>query len=150
MVKKQGLITKEDILTELNKALESSQFLVEIKQKKPDSFVVYIDGFEGINISECRRINKSVCSAFDRDVYDFELEVSSPGLSKSFKVPQQYEKNIGKQVEVIMTDGEKLIGKLKHFDNKIIKLEIIEKKDNFREEVIELNSIKTCKSVIIF
>jgi ribosome maturation factor RimP len=144
------LIKKEDILNELNKALKASQFLVEIKLKMPDSFVIYIDDFDGLSISECKRINKAVCAAFDRDIDDFELEVSSPGLTKAFKVREQYEKCLNSEIEVVLFDGEKLIGILKAIDENGIILETIIKKNQKTEEVITFNNIKTAKSVIKF
>jgi ribosome maturation factor RimP len=71
-----------------------------------------VDKPEGITIGECREISKKVEAVFDREQEDFELTVSSPGLEKPFRVPQQYWKNVGRSVTVELLDGNKLEGKL--------------------------------------
>ncbi len=43
---------------------------------------------------------------------DFSLEVSSPGLDEPLKLKRQYQKNIGRNVEVTLQDGSKKEGKL--------------------------------------
>jgi ribosome maturation factor RimP len=48
----------------------------------------------------------------DREDVDFELQVTSPGLDKPFKVVQQYQKNIGKAVKS-KTEGGNIEGILK-------------------------------------
>ena len=56
---------------------------------------------------------------------DFALEVSSPGLDSPFRVIEQYQKNIGKKINLVKTDGEKLDGILKKTGENGIVLEII-------------------------
>ena len=53
---------------------------------------------------------------FDRDVEDYELEIGSAGLTSPLRVPRQYLKNIGNQVEVLTRDGRKLKGNLESAD----------------------------------
>ena len=52
---------------------------------------------EGVTIEECAKVSRIIESGLDREIEDFELEVSSPGLNSPFKVLPQYFKNIGKE-----------------------------------------------------
>ena len=50
----------------------------------------------------------------DRNIEDYELQVSSPGLDTPFSVIEQYYKNEGQKVAVVDTDGNKYIGILRN------------------------------------
>lgn len=141
------MITKNDIVSECNKALKESQFFVDIKEKNSNSFIIYVDDFEGISIDECKRINKQICNELDKETEDFALEVSSPGLDKAFKVNKQYLKNIDKNIEVLLKDGIKYIGVLKTVSDDSIELNIKENK-KITVEKVKFNDIKSAKSVI--
>ena len=73
---------------------EATQFLVDITVSTSNKINVYIDGFEGVSIDDCIRVSRAIEGNYDRDVEDFELEVSTAGLDLPFKVIQQYEKNL--------------------------------------------------------
>ncbi len=153
------MIGKDQISEICKTALSESQFLVEIKVNKANDIFVYIDDYNGLTIEECKRISRLIESQFDRDEEDFSLEVSSPGLSKSFKVDEQYKKALNTEIEVLLTDGEKIRGILTNINDennsieilKIKKVKIDNKKQNIEEKHIILKrDIKTTKSVIIF
>ena len=76
---------------------------------------------------------------------DYSLEVSSPGLGGSFRVKQQYEKNVGRDIEVLYTDGIKVRGKLVSVSEKGIVLAI-----SGDDEEIGFEEIKTAKAIISF
>jgi ribosome maturation factor RimP len=59
-------------------------------------------------------LHRHIENGFDRDVEDFELQVSSPGLDMPFGVIEQYYKNEGKKVSVVDNDGLKYTGILKN------------------------------------
>ncbi len=145
------MITKEDILKECEKALNDRQFMVDIKEKRSSAFVVYIDDMNGLSIEECQRINKHIYNALDDETQDFSLEVSSPGLTRPFKVIQQYKKNLNKQIEVLCFDGTKYRGELKNVESEEICLEVKEKhgkKTEVKNEIISFILIKSAKAVI--
>ncbi len=91
-------------------------FLVEIKIKPTNNVKVFLDGDQGITIEKCISINRPLyklieeVQLFPND--DFSLEVSSPGLDEPLKLFRQYVKNIGRLVEVLLKDGQKVEGKL--------------------------------------
>ncbi|MCK4880684.1 MAG: ribosome assembly cofactor RimP, partial [Bacteroidales bacterium] len=83
--------------------------------------------------------------SLDRDVEDYSLEVSSPGLGGAFRVKQQYEKNLGRDIEVLYTDGMKVKGKLETVSDNGIILKV-----NGDNEEIGFEEIKTAKAIISF
>lgn len=89
-------------------------FLVAVKVSGPNRITVLADKNEGITIDECAAIHKHIEKNLDREVEDFELQVSSPGLDLPFGVIEQYLKNEGKKVEVADNEGSKYAGKLKN------------------------------------
>ena len=48
----------------------------------------------------------------DRDEEDFALDVSSAGADQPLKLIRQYRKNVGRDLEVVTTDGERAEGTL--------------------------------------
>ena len=89
-------------------------FLVSVKVTGGNRIVVLADKNEGITIAECAAIHRHIENGLDRDIEDFELQVSSPGLDLPFGVLEQYRKNEGKKVEVLDNEGSKYFGKLKN------------------------------------
>jgi ribosome maturation factor RimP len=89
-------------------------FLVSVKVSSANRITVLADKNEGITIDECVAIHRHLENGLDRDVEDFELQVSSPGLDLPFGVIEQYYKNEGRKVEVVDCDGNKFSGKLKN------------------------------------
>jgi len=89
-------------------------FLVAVKISSANRITVLADKKEGITIDECAAIHRHLEKNLDRDVEDFELQVSSPGLDLPFGVIEQYHKNEGKKIEVVDNDGSKFTGKLKN------------------------------------
>jgi len=101
---------------------------------------IEIDSFEGIQIKECVELSRFVEQNLDRDVEDFELQVSSPGLDQPFKITKQYQKYMDKEVEVLLKNGQKLLGKLINANDEQI---VIQKTEKIKDE-------KTKKKVIVF
>lgn len=92
---------------------ETSLFLVDLTIRPDNKIVVEIDNDNGVSIEDCMQLSRQIESHLDREVEDFELEVGSSGLTTPFKLPRQYQKNIGNEVEVLTKDGRKLTGVLK-------------------------------------
>lgn len=89
-------------------------FIVGVKVSGTNRITLLADKNEGITIDECVALHRYVESKLDRDVEDYELQVSSPGLDSPFEVPEQYYKNEGKKVEVLDKEGIKFFGILKN------------------------------------
>ncbi len=132
-------------------------FVTGIRVSPAGKISVFVDRMAGITIDECARISRFIESRLDRDREDFELVVSSPGLDAPFTVPEQYLKNIGKKIKVLLNNGETRQGVLTAMENDEITLEITEKKKkssrkgektndlNINTAVFPLAEIKTAK-----
>ena len=111
------MIEKETVNANLTGILEEiGVFLVDIKVDSNNRILVHVDKMEGISIDDCVRVSRALEAKLDRDMEDFALEVSSPGLDAPFRVLRQYEKSIGKMVSVKCTDGSQFQGLLKETD----------------------------------
>ncbi|RZT92448.1 ribosome maturation factor RimP [Ancylomarina subtilis] len=147
----QGIIEKEIENTDL--------YLVETKVSSNNTISVMIDSFNGVPISTCIELSRAIEGQLDREVEDFELQVSSAGIGQTFQVIQQYHKNVGKDVEVLTMDGNKFIGKLLVVGEKEIEVEIEElvkvegkKKKQLITKTLTLDfeQIKSTKDIITF
>jgi len=154
------MIEKQNIEKIISNHIEGTDiFLVDLKVNPGNVIHIVLDKPEGISIKECTAINRYVVSQLDKDTEDFELEVSSPGLGMPFKVLQQYRKNLGRDVEVILKDGTKIKGKLGRVTNEQIEIEEqkkIRKEGKKRPEQITvitnfaMNEIKSTKLIVSF
>jgi ribosome maturation factor RimP len=134
-------------------------YIVEITVAPGNRINVLIDSMKGATIDDCVMVSRSIEQHLDREIEDFELEVSSPGLTQPFKVIQQYQKNIGKEVEVLLKNGQKFIGTLLSVEEntiaietqKKVKLEGKKRPEWVTEQhKIESNEVKSTKLVINF
>lgn len=134
-------------------------FLVDITVRPGNVITVEIDSDDNIGIDDCIVLNKKIEAQLDRDVEDYELEVGSAGLTSPFKIPRQYQKNIGNEVEILTKSGQKLTGTLKSSDDegfvvttvKIVKPEGSKKKMEVEEDFsFNYNDIKYTKYLIRF
>lgn len=107
------MIDKNKLTEVVENAIKDTDiFLVDVKVSPDNNIAVEIDSKNGLDIATCADLTRKIEEAFDRDVEDYELEVGSAGLTSPFKVKQQYEKNIGNDVDVVTRDGRKLSGRL--------------------------------------
>ena len=102
-------------------------FLVDIMFGTDDRIVIEIDHADGVWIDDCVELSRFIEERLDRDEEDFELEVGSAGLGQPFKVEQQYQNHIGKEVEVMQADGKKVKGLLKAVDGRQFTVSVKEK-----------------------
>ncbi len=151
------MITKEKIQILLEEVLSEDMFIVDITVGTGNSILVSVDSDAGISVGECVQISRHIESSLDREVEDFSLEVSSPGLSLPFKVLRQYLKNIGREVEAVTKSGEKQKGILKSANTEGFELEFLakgkvggKKVEETRTLTYSFDQMKTVKIVISF
>ena len=106
------MITKEALSVTIASYLDyNGLFLVDIEITKDNDITITIESSEGsVKVDDCIAIDKIVSTAFDRDVEDYSLTVSSAGLDQPFKVIGQYRKFNGEEVEVVVKQGGKVKG----------------------------------------
>lgn len=121
-----------------NKLEDDNVFIVELKISALNQINLLIDSDEGINISYCVDISRLIEHNLDREIEDFELEVSSPGVGP-FRIWRQYKKYLGKEV-LVKKDGVKpQKGLLKNLEEKIFTIEFSEKvKQEGKKKKIEV------------
>ncbi len=91
---------------------DTTIFLISCEVKPGNLIQVLIDNEKDTSIEDCMLVSRGVEHNLDREKEDFELSVSSPGLSEPFKVHKQYVKNIGRRVTVKTLEGKKTEGLL--------------------------------------
>ncbi len=109
------MIKKEIVLELINEKLEENPefYLVDLKISSASKIYIEIDHkTDPISINDCIAFSRQVEHNLDREEEDFELEVTSPGLSVPFKVTQQYIKNLGKEVKVMLASSKTIEGVL--------------------------------------
>lgn len=109
----ENMIIKSTIERIVEEGLQGSHlFATEIIIKPNNKILIYIDGDQYVTVDDCIFLSRKIESKLDRDEEDFELQVSSAGADKAMKLPRQFPKNIGKRLEVMLTNGEKITGTL--------------------------------------
>lgn len=100
------MITKELIVEFLNQIKEIEFFVVEVKLTPNMKISVFIDSLEGIKIGDISTIHKALYSRIETKEENFDLEISSPGLTSLLKVWQQYLKLKGKNIQIVSEEDE--------------------------------------------
>lgn len=137
---------------------DSSFFLVELKKIPANRIQIFVDKNENITSGDCVKIFKYLRKSLeDEGLWNeyIHLEVSSPGMSRPFKVAEQYEKNKGRHVIIQMLDGKLREGVLIAFsDSEIVIEEHIpqkkKKKPIIQETTIPFDTIKHVKKKVTF
>lgn len=107
------MIDKDQLRTVIESALaETPMFLTELSVSPSNDITVEVDSDEPMDISACEQLTRTIEGAFDRDAEDYSLEVGSAGLTAPLRLRRQFVKYIGKDLEVLTTDGRKLHGVL--------------------------------------
>ena len=154
------MISKEKVESLIAEKLASGEyFVVSLDISTSNRIKLIVDNMKGITIEECVEFSRAIEHNLDREVEDFELEVSSPGLDLPLRVHQQYVKNIGRELSIITNDNQKIKGLLKQVNEKSIiveaeqkvKVEGQKKKQLVKiDQTIAINDIKKALIIIKF
>lgn len=148
-----GEITKK-IEEWLRPKLEAENlFLVEVKASGK-KIEVFVDGMENVTIDKCAELSRFLDEYLDSEEFinqNYLLEVSSPGMFSPLRVKEQYQKRTGKELDVLLNNGEKLLGKLMGLDGDKVTLEIskTDKKTKKTETAIHQIDIHQIKKAIV-
>ncbi len=101
-------------------------FLVKAEVKGANRIEVEVDhDSEPVDIDTIVALTKHIEAGLDREKEDFELEVSSAGLTTPLVGVRRYRKFIGKELEVLLKKGVKEKGVLVSADEEGFVLEVI-------------------------
>jgi ribosome maturation factor RimP len=119
------MVTVEQITSIVEGHLDgSSQFLVNVEVRPGNKVVVEVDNDKSITVQELAALNRAIRDGLGEQADDCELQVSSPGMGRPFKVMRQYVKHTGRLVQVQFNDGRTLEGILEGHDDQQLQLRI--------------------------
>ncbi len=86
----------------LHEALEerTDLFLIDFTISNDQSINIIIDGDNGVKVEDCIFISRAIEHNIDREEHDFSLEVASAGAAAALTLPRQFNRNIGRTLEV--------------------------------------------------
>ncbi|MCD5405514.1 MAG: ribosome maturation factor RimP [Desulfotomaculum sp.] len=137
MVNKRNIVARVEELAQPI-AIAIGLEIVDVEYVKEGSkwyLRVFIDKPGGVSLDDCQELSTALSDILDaQDLisHSYMLEVSSPGIERPLKKPEDYKRFIGKKV-LIRTytplDGrKKFTGQLLGFDNGEIQLEVDNKR----------------------
>ena len=154
------MIDKEVLIRHTEDFLEESDnYLVDVIVNPGNAISIEIDNDNGVNINDCVELSRYIESKLNRDEEDFELNVSSAGLTSPLKTIRQYQKYLDKEVEVLTKKGVKLSGILESADDekftviisKKVRLEGAKRKTEVVEDLqLRYDEVKYTKYLIRF
>ncbi len=118
-----------------------------------------VDSDTGISINQIVELSRHIDQNLDRESEDFELSVFSAGLSEPFTMVRQYKKNIDTDIELLLSNGQKMNGLLTTVDDQGINLEVTTKEKaegSKKKELVtrihhfEYSEIKEAKKILKF
>ena len=123
-----------------------------VKEGRDHFLRVYIDKEGGITIDDCVEVSRRLSDKLDADDFiedAYTLEVSSPGLGRKLVKDREFERSIGRDVDVKLftpVDGSKeMTGKLVAFDRDTVTTET-----GGQEKVFDRKGIATVKLHVDF
>ena len=156
------MIERNTVKTLVEEWLEGNDyFLVDVMMSPDGRIVVEIDHADGVWIEDCAELSRFLQERLGEELDEYELEVGSAGLGQPFKVPQQYQNHVGKEVEVLKADGKKVKGILKDVDTEastfVVTVEEKQKQEGKKRPVIvsidhtfSMQEVKSTKYLLAF
>jgi ribosome maturation factor RimP len=152
---------KAEVTRLINEFLETRPdlFLIDLKISPSSDITVILDGDNGVSLQDCLDASRAVEFNLDREVHDFGLQVMSAGLSEPLESPRQFRKNIGRAIDVLLSDDSRVEGELVNVDEEkiVIRLEYRRpkligkgKEDVVEDKEIPYSEIKKALVVIKF
>ncbi|MFA5713592.1 MAG: hypothetical protein WC960_05380 [Bacteroidales bacterium] len=149
--------TKERIYEAVAHYLEKeSLFIVEVVWSNKDDITVSIDSMESVAIWQCEEVSRLIERELEKSLENFSITVTSHGLSSPFKMVEHYQKNLTREIEIILKSGEKFKATLLSANQDSISIEREVKRtkkggpQEFEIEQLEYKDIKSAQLVIKF
>ena len=111
------------------------------------ALTVYIETEGGVDLDTCEKFHNAIMEPIDSfdPTFDkpYTLNVSSPGLDRPFKTDRDFERNLGKEVEIKLfapLKGKKFLeGVLTAFDENTVTVNIGEELKLPRNKIAKIN-----------
>jgi ribosome maturation factor RimP len=139
-------------------AVNNGVFVVSVEISKDNDVDVTIDAdSRDITLDDCVAMTGYIQERVDRDVEDYSLTIGSAGLSSPFKVPRQYRKFVGSEIQITRLSGERLRATLLAADDRGVEISWQRKGEGKGKKAMETvtghldySEIKTAKPIIKF
>ncbi len=122
------------------------------RKQEPPTLWIYIYKESGVDFEVLSEVQEKIEPLIDEiaELEDkYHLNISSPGLDRAFKTARDFERNMGKEIEIKFYapfEGKKMqTGILKEYNKQNITVEI-----NGRDKVIDLKSTSKISQAIKF
>lgn len=128
---------KSICIEKINPIIEEMGYeVVEVdysKQVDGMNLIFYIDNEKGITIEDCEKVTKVIDPILEEldptDNKPYILSISSPGIDRPIKNDRDFNRNLGKEIEITLfskLDGKKNFkGNLKSFSNDDVTIESV-------------------------
>ncbi|MEZ4908477.1 MAG: hypothetical protein R2771_12740 [Saprospiraceae bacterium] len=129
----------------------SDCYTVEINIGNRNKIEIFVDSDSGMTIGKCTKISRYLEKYLDEEVFPdivYTLEVSSPGIERPL-IKRQYQKNIGRHIELLLTDDNKIDGILEVVNENDIVI-LVKNKKEFDQKNINFEDIQKGKIIIKF
>lgn len=130
----------------LSSLKDESYFIVDVIVKGVSGktkILVLLDSDSGFNIDDCADLSRAISNEMEAEAImddPYLLEVSSPGLDHPLKLKRQYQKNVGRELKLVLTDSSIVKGKLIEVCENTIKFEKeVKEKKKIGSELVEIN-----------
>ena len=118
------MITKEQIISLAEEAMkDTDRFVVNVTISKSNVIELFLDADSSVTIDDCVAVSNYINEKLDRDVEDYELNVSSAGIDEPLLKMRQYQKYIGKDLVITDNEGTKKMYKLLSFNDGQLEVE---------------------------
>lgn len=153
-------LSTDDLIARVQTLLEpllegTDIFVTDIRVKPTNNIKLFLDADGGLTVEKSAQTNRRLRAALDAEGLfpegDFSLEVSSPGIDEPLGSLRQYQKNIGRTLEVTPNEGLPVTGVLKAITDDALTLEVkAVKKREATEVTVPLSDIKTAIVQVVF
>lgn len=153
------MITKEQIISLAEDAMKGTdRYVVNVLINKDNIIELFIDADSSVTIDDCVATSRYINENLDRDVEDYELSVSSAGISEPLLKMRQYQKYIGKTLIITDNEGVKKMYRLLSFNDLQLEVEEAEEKKYGKltkivyheATTLEINKLKEVRPYIKF
>lgn len=118
-------------------------FIVDLKLGINKKLEIFVDSDSGIDFSTCRVISRYLESHLDENLWlgeKYILEVSSPGATRPLTQIRQYNKHIGRKLEIKRKEAPKITGDLTEITEEGIQIYFKERiKEGKKKKTVEQN-----------
>ena len=104
------MISKQALTNWIDEYLKDTDYeLITLNISAGNDILVEVDRLTGVDVDFCAELNRFLVEKLDAVDPDYSLEVGSVSLTDPFKTKMQYEKNLGHDVEVLVsTEGQSI------------------------------------------